>query len=99
MCSYLRRNCTELHQSSSPAAGNFSHALTLQPLHAPPIRNCPNKLSSSTTFLTPQDTNPGHTAALGTANSHFGTALGRLKSSKTLAIIGLGRRDGWDGGW
>ena len=39
--------------------------------------DCPNKLSSSTTFLHPQDTNPGHAAALGTANSPFGTA-GRL---------------------
>ena len=46
-----------------------------------------------------EDTNPGHAAALGTANSHFGTALGRLETQETLAIIGLGRRDGWDGGW
>ena len=49
--------------------------------------DCPDKLSSfnSTSHIedTQQDTQP----------------LGRLETQETLAIIGLGRRDGWDGGW
>src|SRR5881392_4205345 len=61
--------------------------------------DCPNKVSSSTPFLTLRTQTQDTLRRLGRPTAIFGTALGRLETQETLAIIGLGRRDGWDGGW